>query len=58
MVSSEESDPEDENVMIVKELPFRHKRVGAYFHAIHIAANKKSSSQPLRQMKKRLKGGV
>ena len=37
---SEESDPEDENIMIVKELPFRHERVGTYFHAIDIAANK------------------
>ena len=43
MMSSEESDPEDENIMIVKELPFRHERVGAYFHAIDIAANKKNT---------------
>ena len=58
MMSSEESDPEDDNIMIIKELPFRHERVGAYFHAIDIAANKKLSPQALRQMKKRVLKGV
>ena len=43
MMSSEESDPEDKNIMIIKELPFRHERVGAYFRAIDIAANKNIS---------------
>ena len=44
MMSSKESDPEDKNIMIIKELPFRHERVGAYIHAIDKAANKKTSA--------------
>ena len=58
MMSSEESDPENEHNMVVKELPFRHERVTSYFHAIDVATHKTRCSQAVRQRKNRVLQGV
>ena len=58
MMSSEDSDPENEHNMFLKELPFRHERVTSYFHAIDEATNKTRCSQAVRQRKNRVLEGV
>ena len=58
MMSSEESDQENDHNMVVRELPFRHERVTSYFHAIDEATYKTRSSQAVRQRKNRVLQGV
>lgn len=57
MMSSEESDMENEENIIVKTLPFRHARVSSYFKAIDEASDKQKTPQALRQRKRRILGG-
>ena len=56
MMSSEESDPEDENSMIVKSLPWRASLVDEFYDSLDSQMQSGRSSQSVRQSKNRVLG--
>ena len=57
-MSSEESDSEDEDVIIVKPLQWRNERVALYFHRLDEAGAESKTTQAKRQQKQRSKSSV
>ena len=58
LMSSDESDYEDQAVFVVKELPWRAEKVTAFFEKLDKARDVRKSEQASRQTKKRLRKGV
>ena len=58
MMSSEESDSGDEDVIIVKPLQWRHERVALIFHRLDDAGVESKTTQAKRQRKQRTKSSV
>ena len=58
MMSSEESDSEDEDVIIVKPLQWRHERVALFFHCLDDAGVESKTTQAKQQRKQRTKSSV
>ena len=56
MMSSEESDLENDDVIIVKPLPWRSPRVDKVFHELDAANENAKSKQAVRQKRKRVTG--
>lgn len=57
-MSSEESDvDEEEDVLVIHDLPWRKPSVKGMFSALDGDASKNKSSQAKRQMKRRVSGG-
>ena len=57
MMSSEESDPSDDNSMIVRSLPWRASLVDEFYDALDSQMQSGRSSQSIRQSKRRVQGG-
>ena len=51
MMSSEESDSHDEDLIIVKPLQWRHDRVGLFFHRLDQAGGESKTTQAKQQRK-------
>lgn len=58
MMSSEESDSEDEDFIIVKPLQLHHERVALFFHRLDDAGIESKTTQAKRQQKQRTKSSV
>ena len=56
MMSSEESDPENDNSMVVKPLPWRSALVEEFFESLDSQIKSCRSSQSVRQSKPRVQG--
>ena len=56
--SSEESDLENEDVMIVKQLPWRAERVSTFLHRLDSKVETAKSSQAKRQRKRRVESNM
>ena len=53
-MSSEESDPENEEIITVKPLPWRAERVSAFLHRLDSKVETSKTSQAKRQRKRRV----
>jgi len=58
MMSSEESDSHDEDLIIVKPLQWRHDRVGLFFHRLDQAGGESKTTQAKWQRKRRTHASV